>query len=720
MRHLFGYLRPHWRTVCIILVLLVAQAYGELALPAYTSKIVDVGLQSSGIEHAAPEQVSEQSMQELKLLMTEEERSAVESSYTLSDSDGIYYRNGDIRGETLEQLDASMELPEALLYQMAQSGKADPEQLLTAYQTGKLDEETILQMREQAVAAMGDMSDTMLHQVAVQYVQQEYTALGLNLNRIQNQYLWKSGAKMLLMTLVIVLAAVLIGLLAARTAAAVSRDLRGAVFRQVVSYSSKEVNQFSTASLITRSTNDIQQIQMVTVMMLRMVLFAPVMGIGSIIKVISTHTGLGWIIVVAVAATMGVVFGLMGMAMPKFKKMQTLVDNVNRVSREILTGIMPIRAFSREKHEEERFDVANTELKRTQLFTNRVMTFMMPTMMLIMYCVMGAIVWFGARNIDNGIMQVGDMTAFLSYTMQVIMSFMMISIISIMLPRAGVAADRIYEVITTEPSIHDAEDAVVLDQETARGVVEFHDVSFRFPGGEHNALEHISFKAEPGKTTAIIGSTGCGKSTLLNLIPRFYDVTEGAVTVDGVDIRTMTQSSLRSLLGYVPQKGILFSGDIESNLKFGGDTITDEEMVRAAQIAQAAEFIDEKVDRYHSVIAQGGSNVSGGQKQRLSIARAIAKKPKIFLFDDSFSALDYKTDTLLRRELKENVGDATVLIVAQRISTILHADQIIVLNEGRIDGIGTHEQLLQSCATYQEIAHSQLSAKELGMEGGQA
>lgn len=717
MKQLFGYLKPHWRTVCIILVLLIAQAYGELALPAYTSKIVDVGLQASGIEHAAPEQVSEQSMKELQLLLTDEELAAVEDAYTLSD--GVYTRKGDVKGDELEQLDEVLETPEVLLYQMAQSGEADPEQLLEAYNAGMLDRTTILQMREQAVAAMEDMSDTMRHQVAIQYVQQEYTALGINLNQIQNRYLWVNGAKMLLMTLVIVLAAVLIGLLASRTAATVSHDLRSAVFRQVISYSSGEINQFSTASLITRSTNDIQQIQMVTVMLLRMVLFAPVMGIGSIIKVVSTHTGLGWIIVVAVAATMGVIFGLMGMAMPKFKKMQTLVDNVNRVSREILTGIMPIRAFSREKHEEERFDVANMELKRTQLFTNRVMTFMMPSMMLIMYCVMAAIVWFGARNINNGIMQVGDMTAFLSYTMQVIMSFMMISIMSIMLPRAGVAAERIHEVITTEPSIHDAEDAIVIDKESARGVVEFHDVSFRFPGGEHNALEHISFKAEPGKTTAIIGSTGCGKSTLLNLIPRFYDVTEGSVTVDGVDIRQMTQSSLRSLLGYVPQKGILFSGDIESNLKFGGDNITDEEMTQAARIAQATEFIDEKVDRYHSAIAQGGSNVSGGQKQRLSIARAIAKQPKIFLFDDSFSALDYKTDTLLRRELGEAVSDATVLIVAQRISTILHADQIIVLNEGRIDGIGTHEQLLHSCETYQEIAHSQLSAKELGLEGGQ-
>ena len=718
MKRLVGYWKPYWKTICVILVLLIAQAFGELALPEYTSRIVDTGLQASGIEHAAPERISEESMQQILLLLDDAEAQTVQSAYTQTD-DG-YVRGDDVRGAQLEELDTVMETPEALLYQMTQSGEMDPQEMVQAYEAGMLDKQQILEMREQAVSSIEGMSGSMLHQLAVQFVVQEYRDMGIDLNHIQRRYLWMSGAKMLFMTLMIVLAAVLVGLMAARTAAAVSRDLRGRVFRQVVSYSTSEINQFSTASLITRSTNDIQQIQMVTVMMLRMVLFAPVMGIGGIIKVVSTHTGLGWIIAVAVAATLGVVFGLMSLAMPRFKKMQTLVDNVNRVSREILTGIMPIRAFSREKHEEERFDEANIALKRTQLFTNRIMTFMMPSMMLIMYCVMGMIVWFGAQNIDGGLMQVGDLTAFLTYTMQIVMSFMLISMISIMLPRAGVAADRVYEVMTTEPTIHDTPDAVELNKETARGEVEFHDVSFRFPGGESDALEHISFKAEPGKTTAIIGSTGCGKSTLINLILRFYDVTSGFITVDGVDIRTMTQHSLRDLLGYVPQKGILFSGDIESNLKFGGDAISNEEMVQAAEIAQATEFIDAKVDRYHSAIAQGGSNVSGGQKQRLSIARAIAKHPKIFLFDDSFSALDYKTDSMLRRQLKENVGGATVILVAQRISTILHADQIIVLNEGRIDGIGTHEQLMRACRTYQEIAHSQLSAKELGLEGGMA
>ncbi len=720
MKKLFGYLKPHWKTVCLILVLLVVQAYCDLALPAYTSKIVDVGLQSSGVEHTAPEQLRAESMQQLTILMTEDEQRTVQDSYVFDKASEQYLRREDIKGEALDALDEAMRIPEVLVYQMNQGDEGNAAEMQQAFSSGEATSEIMQTVRTQAEEAMGELSDTMLHQMAVQYVIGEYTAQGQDLHAIQNRYLWETGGKMLLVTVLMVLMAIGAGLLAARTAAKISRDLRQRVFAQVVSYSSAEVSRFSTASLITRCTNDVQQIQMVMVILLRMILYAPILGIGGIVRVVSTHTGLGWIIVVAVAATMGVIFSLMGLAMPKFKVMQTLVDNVNRVSREILTGIMPIRAFSREKHEEQRFDTANRELTGTQLFTSRIMTFMMPSMMFIMYLIMGMIVWFGAKNIDSGVMQVGDMTAFLTYVMQIVMSFMMISMISIFLPRAAVAAERIEEVCSTEPSIHDADDAVVLDPKTAKGVVEFRDVGFAFPGSSEEALRHISFRAEPGKTTAIIGSTGCGKTTVLNLIPRFYDVTEGAVLIDGIDVRQMTQESLRSLLGYVPQKGILFSGDIASNLKFGGDHISDEMMEQSVQIAQAAEFIEEKADHYHSAIAQGGSNVSGGQKQRLSIARAIAKQPKIFLFDDSFSALDYKTDTALRRALSEHVSDATVLIVAQRISTILHADQIIVLNEGEIDGIGTHEQLLKTCETYREIAQSQLSEKELGMEGGNA
>ena len=538
--------------------------------------------------------------------------------------------------------------------------------------------------------------------------------MGLDLNKIQMSYLWTTGFKMLGFSLLMVAAAILAGLLSSRTAAQVGMHLRADVFEKVVSFSSAEIDKFSTASLITRSTNDIQQIQMVIVMLLRIVLYAPIIGIFAIFKVMHTNTGMTWIIGVAVGTILLLVITLMSVAMPKFKKMQRLIDRLNLVAREILTGIPVIRAFSRERYEEKRFDTANQDLKKTQLFTNRVMTFMMPVMMLIMNGISLLITWNGAHGIDMGTMQVGDMIAFITYTMQIVMAFLMISMISIMLPRAAVSAGRINEVLQTQPTISDK--AEVKDEALAdcQGVVSFEDVSFRYPDAKADVLEHISFTAKPGQTTAIIGSTGSGKSTLLNLIPRFFDVTQGRIAIDGVDIRDISQHKLHALLGYVPQKGILFSGDIASNLKFGGGLITDADMVQAAEIAQATEFIDAKPEGYQSAIAQGGTNVSGGQKQRLSIARAIAKHPKVFLFDDSFSALDYKTDVVLRRALSEQVKDATVIIVAQRISTILHAEQIIVLNEGTVAGIGTHEELMEGCATYQEIAKSQLSEAELG------
>lgn len=523
---------------------------------------------------------------------------------------------------------------------------------------------------------------------------------------------------MLGLTLLMMAAAILAGLLSSRTAAKIGMDLRGKVFTKVVSFSNNELNKFSIASLITRSTNDIQQVQMVEVMLLRMVLYAPIIGIGGIVKVMSTRTGLGWIIGVAVVAISAVVLVLMRIAMPKFKKMQSLVDRLNLVSREILTGVSVIRAFSREKFEEDRFETANKDLMKTQLFTNRVMTFMMPMMMMIMNCITVMIIWFGGKGIDAGNLQVGDMMAFITYTMQIVMAFLMITMISVMLPRAGVAAERIQEVLDTEPTIHDAPSVKDAQLSQVKGELSFEDVSFRYDGAKADALEKISFTAKPGETTAIIGSTGCGKSTLMHLIPRFYDVTEGKITIDGVDIREMSQHKLRSILGFVPQKANLFSGDIESNIKYGGSYITDEMMEQAADIAQATEFIDSKPEGYESPIAQGGSNVSGGQKQRLSIARAIAKNPKIFLFDDSFSALDYKTDMVLRKALHDKIADATIIIVAQRISTILHANQIIVLDEGKIAGIGTHEELLASCEAYQEIARSQLSEAEL--KGGSA
>ena len=562
------------------------------------------------------------------------------------------------------------------------------------------------------------MASSMKSQMAVELVKSEYTLLGYDLNAIQRNYLLITGAKMLAMTLLMVAAAIGVGFIGAKTAAAIGRDLREKLFTKVIGFSNADINKFSTASLITRSTNDVQQVQQVSVMMLRIVLYAPIIGIGGIIKVMGTDTGMGWIIGVAVGAVRSLVLVLMVVAMPKFKKMQSLVDRVNLVSREILTGTMVIRAFSREKHEEERFDRANRELMSTQLFTNRVMSMMMPAMMLIMNAITVLIVWMGAKGIDIGRMQVGDMMAFITYTMQIVMAFLMITMISVMLPRAGVAADRIEEVLNTRETITDKADTENTDRKLTdcKGVVEFRNVSFRFDGGSENAISGLSFKAEPGKTTAIIGSTGCGKSTVVNLLDRFYDVTEGSITLDGVDIRDMSQKELRSHIGLVPQKGVLFSGTIESNIKYGGDFVTDEDMKEAAAIAQATEFIDSKKDGYAESIAQGGTNVSGGQKQRLSIARAIAVKPKVYVFDDSFSALDFKTDAALRKALSGRTKDASVIIVAQRISTIMNADQIILLNEGRTVGKGTHRELLKNCPEYLEIAKSQLSEAELAGE----
>lgn len=605
-----------------------------------------------------------------------------------------------------------------ILSSVQESGMTDMDSLKGMIAAQGMDDTKLTAMKDEAVEEMGDMSDSIITQKAILFIQKEYEAMGMDLNQVQMNYLLSTGAKMLGLTLLMMAAAILAGLLSSRTAAKIGMDLRGKVFTKVVSFSNNELNKFSIASLITRSTNDIQQVQMVEVMLLRMVLYAPIIGIGGIVKVMSTRTGLGWIIGVAVVAISAVVLVLMRIAMPKFKKMQSLVDRLNLVSREILTGVSVIRAFSREKFEEDRFETANKDLMKTQLFTNRVMTFMMPMMMMIMNCITVMIIWFGGKGIDAGNLQVGDMMAFITYTMQIVMAFLMITMISVMLPRACVAAERIQEVLDTEPTIHDAPSVKDAQLSQVKGELSFEDVSFRYDGAKADALEKISFTAKPGETTAIIGSTGCGKSTLMHLIPRFYDVTEGKITIDGVDIREMSQHKLRSILGFVPQKANLFSGDIESNIKYGGSYITDEMMEQAADIAQAAEFIDSKPEGYESPIAQGGSNVSGGQKQRLSIARAIAKNPKIFLFDDSFSALDYKTDMVLRKALHDKIADATIIIVAQRISTILHANQIIVLDEGKIAGIGTHEELLASCEAYQEIARSQLSEAEL--KGGSA
>ena len=714
MGKLFRNLWRHKGAVLLIVLLLIGQAYCDLSLPSYTSDIVDVGIQQGGIENAVPERMREETFNNIALFLTEEERALAEESYTLAE--GVRELNTSDR-QTIEQLDEAFGLPMVILSSLEESGM-DLSGLSQAMLNSGLTEGAIDGIRQQALESMGDMSDSIISQRAVLFVQAEYEALGMDLGQVQMNYLLTTGAKMLGLTLLMVATAVLSGLLSSRTAAKIGMELRGQVFTRVLSFSNNELNKFSIASLITRSTNDIQQVQMVEVMLLRMVLYAPIIGIGGIIRVAGTRTGLSWIIVVAVVAIFVLVMTLLAVAMPKFKKMQTLVDRLNLVAREILTGLSVIRAFDREKYEEDRFDTANKNLMKTQLFTNRVMNIMMPAMMLIMNCVTVMIIWFGGHGIDAGTMQVGDMIAFITYTMQIVMAFLMITMISVMLPRAGVAADRIQEVLDTPLSIHDA--ASVRDEELkdAKGELRFEDVSFRYEGADEDALEHISFTAKPGETTAIIGSTGCGKSTLIHLIPRFYDVTQGRITIDGVDIREISQEKLHSLLGFVPQKGNLFSGTIASNIKYGGDWITDEKMEEAAQIAQATEFIETKPDGYDSPIAQGGSNVSGGQKQRLSIARAIAKSPKIFLFDDSFSALDYKTDAQLRKALHEKTADAAVLIVAQRISTILHANRILVLEDGKIVGDGTHEQLLESCAAYQEIARSQLSESELKGKGG--
>lgn len=715
MWKLFKHLGEHKVTVLLIVLLLIGQAYCDLALPSYTSDIVDVGIQQGGIENAVPVKMREETFDSLGLFMTADEKKEAQQAYDLVD--GIYELNTSDE-ETINRLNEDFGMPMVILGSIRESGQTDVESLKGMMEAQGIDDSRLTAIKEEAVQEMGDMSDSVITQKAILFIQGEYEALGMDLEQVQMNYLLSTGGKMLGLTLLMMAAAILAGLLSSRTAARIGMDLRGKVFTKVVSFSNNELNKFSIASLITRSTNDIQQVQMVEVMLLRMVLYAPIIGIGGIVKVMSTKTGLGWIIGVAVAAISVVVLVLMQVAMPKFKKMQSLVDRLNLVSREILTGVPVIRAFSREKFEEDRFETANKDLMKTQLFTNRVMTFMMPMMMLIMNGVTVMIIWFGGKGIDAGNLQVGDMMAFITYTMQIVMAFLMITMISVMLPRAGVAAERIQEVLDTDPTIHDAPSVKDDRLSAVKGELSFEDVSFRYDGAKEDALENISFTARPGETTAIIGSTGCGKSTLIHLIPRFYDVTKGKITIDGVDIREMSQHKLRSILGFVPQKANLFSGDIASNIKYGGSYITDEMMEQAADIAQAVEFIESKAEGYESPIAQGGSNVSGGQKQRLSIARAIAKDPKIFLFDDSFSALDYKTDMVLRKALHEKIEDATVIIVAQRISTILHANQIIVLDEGRIAGIGTHEELLTSCEAYQEIARSQLSESEL--KGGSA
>ena len=731
MIKIFKQLGRHWAACLAVVALLVVQAYCDLSLPDYTSKIVDVGIQQGGIESPVPDTVRDTTLQALELLMSEEDAALAEQWYSDPDADGLRTLSSDA-DTAMTELESAFTTPDIVLYMAAaknaseQAGTTDTvtpttydlDAVATQFSAMAQAPGAREMLQTQLASAISSLDESVadsLSSQAMLLVALEYDAQGIA-HDVQMRYLLHTGGEMLALTLLMVAVAIAVGFIASRVSASIGRDLRREVFSTVVGYSNAEIEKFSTASLITRTTNDIQQVQFVCVILLRMVAYAPILGIGGILHVASGNTGLEWIIFVAVAALLVLIIFLMNVALPKFKQMQTLVDRLNLVSREILTGIMPIRAFSRERFEEERFDKANTDLMKTQLFTNRTMVAMMPFMTLIMNGTSLLIVWFGGKAMDLGTMQVGEMIAFITYTMQIVMSFLMLSMVAVMLPRAGVAADRIDEVIKTPATIHDPAAPKALPQNGTKGVVAFNDVSFRYPGSDEDALEHISFTAKPGETTAIIGSTGCGKSTLLNLIPRFYDVSEGSVTIDGVDVRDLPQAQLHDQLGYVPQKGVLFSGTIASNLKFGGDHITDADAREAAEIAQATEFITAKPEGYESTIAQGGSNVSGGQKQRLSIARAIAKHPQIYLFDDSFSALDYKTDVALRRALKEKTGNATVIIVAQRISTVLHANQILVLDEGRIVGKGTHTQLMESCPEYQEIARSQLSQKELNLQ----
>ncbi len=711
------YVKKLWYMVVFIFLLLIVQVYGELTLPGYTSDIVDVGIQNQGVKYPVPERISEETMEQLKVFLNEEEKKEVEALYERKEDE--YYVNLSGLEETrYEELKDALLPAEMLLYFFtsdSEEARAIQEQMkghMPQGATQQIPEEQIRAMVDTYKEQMAEYPDYMAEAAGIQFVIMEYEKLGINMQDYQMAYLRSTGLQMLLLAVLIMAVSMLVGFLSARLAARVGRDVRGRIFKKVIGFSNAEMNQFSTSSLITRCTNDVQQIQMLLTMLFRIVLFAPLMGIGSIFKVMETTTKMVWVIVLAVVLIFMLIILLMTIAMPKFKIMQKLVDGLNLVSREILTGLSVIRAFGREKNEEERFDEASTKLMQTQLFTSRTMSLMMPTMTFIMNGVSVLIIWSGAHNIDNGTIQVGDMIAFITYAMHIVISFLMISMVSIMMPRAAVAADRIEEVLTSETLILDKEETVQMPDKV-KGNVAFHHVSFGYPNAKEDALKDIDFVAEAGKVTAIIGSTGCGKSTMVHLIPRLFDVTRGSITIDGIDIRDIKMKKLREMIGFVPQKGVLFSGTIASNIRFGNVDASDELVETAAKIAQATEFIEAKPDRYQSEIAQGGNNVSGGQKQRLAIARAIAKEPRIYVFDDSFSALDYKTDVALRRALKEKVGDSTVIIVAQRISTILHADKILVLEDGEIVGQGTHEELMRSNEVYQQIAQSQLSQKDL-------
>ena len=764
MTKLFKYLKQSWVAIFTILILLALQATTELSLPTYTSNIVNVGIQQSGIENATIKAIRESEMNKLTTFMNDSDKEKVLDNYKLVNKDNLskeefnnykkeypvikkesLYVLSTKDKDTIDKLSNILSKPMLIVYNMENSSDNKLTESMMLKVTGQnnmsanmdksqmakfmddngdfdifayinaMPKEQKKEMLSQIDEQFVNLPDAMLGQGAIKFVKAEYKAMGVDIDSIQMNYIFVTGLKMIGITIISVICSITVGFIAARVAATLGKNLRAMTFKKVMNFSKKEISEFSTASLITRSTNDIQQIQQMMVMMLRMVFFAPFMAIGGIIKALSTNLSMSWIIGLGVVCVFGIVLVMFTVVMPKFKILQNLVDRLNLVTREILTGLGVIRAFSNEKFEEDRFDVANKDLTKVNMFVNRMMSCMMPAMMLIMNVISILIVWVGAKNIDLGNMQVGDMMAFIQYTMQIVMSFLMISAVSIMIPRASVSAKRVNEVLEKDIIIKEDEKPKAFD-ESKKGLVEFKNVSFQYPDADEKIIHNISFTAKPGETTAFIGSTGSGKSTLINLIPRFHDVTEGSISVDGVNIKDVSTHDLREKIGYVPQKGILFSGTIDSNLRYGNKDASEDDIIRAAKIAQSIDFINDKEDKFDSEIAQGGSNVSGGQKQRLSIARAIAKEPEIYIFDDSFSALDFKTDAKLRKALKEETGDATVLIVAQRISTILHAEQIVVLDEGKVVGIGNHKQLLKNCEVYKEIALSQLSKEELENE----
>ena len=712
--------------VCAV-ALIVISCNADLALPTYMSEIVDVGIQQGGIESPAPDTICAESLSDLELFMPEDDMATVEAAYSEPDAKGFRTYVGSEAGRAEDgAVSDAISLPETVVLSLEQgvdassvadsmTGTLDMQTVRSACEAGIIPKEKLVEAASAMSDSMGSMGGSIVKQRAVTYVQQEYEAQGISLTDVQNSYLASMSLKMFGLCAVSLVATILTGAVASHTACTIARDLRRQTFDRVMHFSPAEVGKFSQASLITRCTNDIQQIQMATTLFIRMVLMAPIMGVVAVMRVLATHTGLEWAIGVAVIAVCAVVGVLMGLTMPKFKKMQKLVDRVNLVAREMLDGVMPIRAFGRQDHELGRFDDASRDLMDTQLFTNRAMSFMMPLMMLVMNCITVLIVWAGSHGVNDGVMQVGDMMAFISYTMQIVMAFMILTMVSVMLPRAEVAAERVEEVLSTQSSIKEPEHPQLPAADAPRGELVFKNVSFQYPDAREDVISGVSFTVHAGQTLGVIGSTGCGKSTLVQLIPRLYDVTGGKVTLDGIDVRDLSLSELRRRVGYVPQQGMLFSGTVESNLKFAGESVTDDAMREAAAIAQATGFIEEREGGFGSEISQGGGNISGGQRQRLSIARALAKHPEVMVFDDSFSALDYKTDARLREELARTQKEAAIVVVAQRIATIMHADQVVVLDDGQVVGQGTHEELLRSCPAYLEIAQSQLSAKELGL-----